>query len=209
VHRPVHDEFVARFGAAVERLRVGDGLDPSTHVGPMITARQAERVRGYIQIGLAEGATIAAQGSLPGDARLAGGHFVAPTVFTDVKQDMRIVQEEIFGPVVVTQPFDTYDEAVEMANGTMFGLVSAVFTRDQVTAARAARDIEHGVVMVNNYNRAFLGSPFGGVKASGSGREHAAETIREFVWTKSIRTPSGLGEIPVWPAVADVLGGPE
>jgi acyl-CoA reductase-like NAD-dependent aldehyde dehydrogenase len=205
VHRSVYDEVVGRFCAAVRRLRVGDGLDPATHVGPMITAAQRDRVEGYLKLGISEGATVAAQAALPDDERLRGGHYVAPTVFTDVRQDMRIVQEEIFGPVVTVQPFDDYEQAVALANGTDFGLVAAVYTADAVTANRAARDLDFGVVMVNNYSRAFLGSPFGGVKASGHGREHAVETLREFVWSKNVRVPSGLGPVPAWPAVDDVL----
>jgi acyl-CoA reductase-like NAD-dependent aldehyde dehydrogenase len=205
VHDAVYDEVLTRLVAAVPRLRVGDGRDPRTHVGPMITAVHRERVLGYVDIGRAEGATIAVQGGLPQDERLAGGHYVPPTVFSDVRQDMRIVQEEIFGPVLVTQRFSTDAEAIALANGTRFGLVSAVYTRDSTRAARLARQIDSGVVMVNNYSRAFLGSPFGGVKWSGQGREHAVETLADFTWTKSIRTPSGLGEIPTWPALSDVL----
>jgi acyl-CoA reductase-like NAD-dependent aldehyde dehydrogenase len=205
VHSSRYDELLERLCAAVPRLRLGEGIDPATHLGPMVTRTHRDRVLDYISIGLEEGATIAARGLLPTDERLAGGHFVAPVVFTDVRQDMRIVQEEIFGPVVTVQRFETYDEAIGMANGTRFGLVSAVYTADAALAARASRDIESGVVMVNNYSRAFLGSPFGGVRFSGQGREHAVETLGEFTWTKSIRTPSGLGEIPTWPALRDVL----
>jgi acyl-CoA reductase-like NAD-dependent aldehyde dehydrogenase len=205
VHESRYDELLERLCAAVPRLRVGEGIDPSTHVGPMITRTHRDRVLDYISVGQAEGASIAARGVLPTDERLAGGHFVAPVVFIDVEQDMRIVQEEIFGPVLTVQRFRSYDEAIGMANGTPFGLVSAVYTSNATTAARASRDIRSGVVMVNNYSRAFLGSPFGGVRASGYGREHAVETLGEFTWTKSIRTPSGLGEIPTWAALRDVL----
>ena len=205
VHESCYDEVLARLTAAVRRLRVGDGLDPATHVGPMITSVHRRRVLDLIEIGRREGATVAAVADLPTDERLAGGHYVAPTLFVDVRQDMRIVQEEIFGPVLTVQRFSTEDQAVAMANGTKFGLVSAVYTRDASRAARLARRIESGVVMINNYSRAFLGSPFGGVRWSGQGREHAVETLAEFTWTKSIRTPSGLGEIPTWPALEEVL----
>lgn len=203
----VWDEFTERFCAAVRRLKVGDPLDPATHIGPMVTAQQRERVLGYVSAGVAEGARVAAEGALPDDPRLRDGYFVAPTVFTDVKPEMRIAQEEIFGPVVVALPFSGYDEAIEVANGTDFGLFAAVYTRDMTTAQRASRDLDSGVVLVNNYSRALLGTPFGGTKASGYGREHAVETIREFVRSKSVRMRSGLGEVPRWSAVDEVLRG--
>ena len=207
VHASRHDELLARLVEAVPRLRVGDGLDEATHVGPMITSVHRRRVEEYVEIGLQEGARIAVRGAVPDDPRLARGHFVAPTVLTDVRQEMRIVQEEIFGPVVTVQAFENDEEAVALANGTPFGLVAAVYTRDAERSARIARDLEFGVVMVNNYSRAFLGSPFGGVKASGYGREHAVETLAEFTWSKSVRTPTGVRPVPVWQAVHDVLGG--
>ncbi len=206
VHESRYREVLDRLAVAVPRLRLGDGCDPRTHVGPMITARHARRVLDYVALGREEGASVAITGVLPTEERLAGGHFVAPVVFTDVRQDMRIVQEEIFGPVLTVQRFGSDDEAVAMANGTAFGLVSGVYTRDGVRAAGLASRLVSGVVMINNYSRAFLGSPFGGVKWSGHGREHAVETLREFTWTKSIRTPSGSGAVPTWPALAEVLG---
>lgn len=204
VHRDLYQPLVERLTAAVLRLRVGAGTAPGTHVGPLITGKQQQRVLEYIEIGLAEGATMAAQALLPTDPALAGGFFVPPTLFSDVKRKMRIAQEEIFGPVVSILPINSADEAVSIANENEYGLVGAIFTRNQETALRIARQLDVGMVYLNNYYRRSSGMPFGGVKASGYGREHSIETLKEFGWTKLIRMPSGLGKIPVWPAVTDV-----
>jgi acyl-CoA reductase-like NAD-dependent aldehyde dehydrogenase len=198
VHHSLKKEFVRRFALAAERIRLGDPLDEQTQLGPLVTRQQQERVLNYIEIGKSEGATIAAEGHLPQDPRLKNGFFVRPTVFDNVDIRMRIAQEEIFGPVCCALGFETYDEAMSLANGTEFGLVSSVYTRDMNTAQRAARDIEAGVVMINNYLRGYLGTPFGGMKASGFGREHGLETIQEFVRAKNVRFPSGFGEVPQW-----------
>jgi acyl-CoA reductase-like NAD-dependent aldehyde dehydrogenase len=143
--------------------------------------------------------------SLPADERLRAGFFVAPTLFGSVTSDMRIFREEIFGPVVGLTSFAGYEEAIELANDTEYGLVAGVITADMEIAHRAARDLEAGVVMVNNYKRGYLGSPFGGMKASGLGRESAMQTVLEFVEVKNVRFPSGREEIPSWSAVADVM----
>jgi acyl-CoA reductase-like NAD-dependent aldehyde dehydrogenase len=200
VHRSIHDRVVAELGAAVAKLRVGDGEDARTHIGPLINGRQKSRVLDYLEIARTEGARIVAEAALPTDPRLANGYFVAPTLVADVRADMRVAQEEVFGPVTFVIPFDTYDEAIAIANGTEFGLVACVYTRDSELAMRASRDIEAGVVFINNYNRAFLGSPFGGTKASGYGREHSIDTLYEFGYPKAVRSPSGRMPIARWPA---------
>jgi acyl-CoA reductase-like NAD-dependent aldehyde dehydrogenase len=196
----VHDEFLERFARASERLVVGDPLDPATDIGPMVDARQRDKVLDYLEIGLDEGATLVTQGRLPDDERLRDGFWVAPTVLADVTPRMRIAQEEIFGPIACLIRVADDDEAVEVANGTQYGLTAAICTRDEARAGRLALRLEAGMVFVNNYmRRAFLGSPFGGVKGSGFGRENAAETLREFVRSKNIRFPSGREAIPTWP----------
>ena len=205
VHEQVHDALVARLGPAVRRLRVGDGLDPATHVGPLVSARQQRQVLEWLEIARAEGAVVAAQAPLPANARLAGGYFVAPTLLTGVGPGSRVAREEIFGPVTCVIPFSDEADAVRSANSTEFGLVAAVYTTDQARAMRVARQIEAGVVFVNNYNRNLLGTPFGGTRSSGYGREHAVATLHEFGYTKAIRLPSGLGEPLAWPAAAEVL----
>jgi acyl-CoA reductase-like NAD-dependent aldehyde dehydrogenase len=200
VHESIHDEFLARFARATEQLVVGDPLDPTTDIGPMVDAPQRHRVLDYLRIGLDEGARLVTQGTLPQDERLREGFWVAPTVLADVTPQMRIAKEEIFGPIACVLRFADEDEAMAIANGTEYGLTAALCTRDEARARLLALRLEAGMVFINNYmRRAFLGSPFGGVKGSGFGRENAAESLREFVRSKNIRFPSGRGSIPTWP----------
>jgi acyl-CoA reductase-like NAD-dependent aldehyde dehydrogenase len=206
VQRGIHDAFVAKLAAGVRALKVGDGADPTTHVGPVVTKAQQDRVNDYIRIGRDEGAVIAAQAPLPTDPKLANGFYVAPTLFTGVTRDMRVAVEEIFGPVVTVTVFDTEDEAVAIANESEYGLVSAVYSRDQERAFRIARRIDAGMLFINNYFRGVLGTPFGGVKGSGYGREHAIQTLQEYGFTKMMRFPSGLGTTPSWRGVNDIFG---
>jgi len=205
VEESIHDEFVARLAPAVAALRVGDGLDPSTHVGPLVTRAHQQRVQALIEQGLAEGGEVVAQAQLPDDPRLADGFYVAPLLVDGVTPEMTLAREEVFGPVSAVMTFNGEAEALAIANDTEYGLVAGVYTRDAERAERVARGLEVGLVMVNNYNRAFLGSPFGGTKASGYGREHAIDTLREFVQVKNIRRPSGQGEIPSWHVVDEVF----
>jgi acyl-CoA reductase-like NAD-dependent aldehyde dehydrogenase len=200
VHESIHDAFLDRFAADVMGLVVGDGLDPRTDIGPMVDAAQRDKVLGWLDVGLREGARVVAQGELPDDERLRDGYWVAPTVLAGVTPDMEIAQEEIFGPIACVMRFAAEDEAVEICNGTRYGLTAAICTADEARAYRIAQRLEVGMVFVNNYmRRSFLGSPFGGQKESGFGRENAVETLHEFVRSKNIRLPSGRGEIPVWP----------
>jgi acyl-CoA reductase-like NAD-dependent aldehyde dehydrogenase len=197
-HRSLHDEVVERLVEAVGRIRLGDGAEPATQMGPLVTRQQQARVLEYIELGKEEGAVIAAQGKLPTDARLKDGFFVAPTLFTGVRPDMRIAREEIFGPVTCVIPFADADEAVSIANGTDYGLVAGVYTRSQELALSTARRLDAGIVYINNYFRGGIGAPFGGTKASGFGREHSIETLYEYGWSKAVRQPSGLGVVPQW-----------
>jgi acyl-CoA reductase-like NAD-dependent aldehyde dehydrogenase len=200
VHDSIYDEFVEKFARATEKLVVGDGLDPATDIGPMVDARQRDRVMAYLDSGLEEGARLVTTGKLPDDERLRDGFFVPPTVLADVTPQMKVAQEEIFGPVACIIRVADDEEALAVANGTEYGLTAAICTRDMVRAYALAGRLEAGMVFVNNYmRRAFLGSPFGGVKGSGFGRENAIETLHEFVRSKNIRFPSGRGEVPVWP----------
>jgi acyl-CoA reductase-like NAD-dependent aldehyde dehydrogenase len=198
VHRSLHDEVVDRLVEAVGSIRLGDGAEPATQMGPLVTRRQQERVLKYIELGKEEGAVVAAQGNLPTDPRLKDGFFVAPTLFTGVRHDMRIAREEIFGPVTCVIPFADADEAVSIANGTDYGLVAGVYTRSQGLALGTARRLDAGIVYINNYFRGGIGAPFGGTKASGFGREHSIETLYEYGWSKAVRQPSGLGVVPQW-----------
>jgi acyl-CoA reductase-like NAD-dependent aldehyde dehydrogenase len=205
VQDTIYDEFAAKLCKAVKRLRVGDGADPTTDVGPLVTRAQQKQVLDYLKLGVAEGAHIAAQAALPDDPRLADGFYVAPTVLTDVTPRMRIAREEIFGPVVTLIPFTDESEAVRIANSTPFGLVAAVFTQDGDRALRVSRQIRAGAVFVNNYVRIAIGTGFGGVGHSGFGREHAEETLAEYGYTKTIRWAAKRDELPYWTAATRVL----
>jgi acyl-CoA reductase-like NAD-dependent aldehyde dehydrogenase len=205
VHEDVHDALVERFAAAACRFVVGDGLDPKTDIGPMVDRRQQERVLAYIDLGLAEGARLVAQGEVPDDDRLRDGYWVAPTVLADVRPEMRIAQEEIFGPVACFMRFTDEEQAVEIANGTAYGLTAGVFTGSLERAMRLTHRLDAGMVFVNNYFRGYLGTPHGGVKDSGFGREGAIETLREFTRSKNVRLPSGVRPFPVWESVRRVI----
>ena len=200
VHDSIHDEFLERFARATEALVVGDPLDAATDVGPMVDARQRDRVLDYLQVGIDEGARMVTQGAVPDDEHLRDGFWVAPTVLADVMPEMRIAREEIFGPIACVMRFSDEEQALAIANDSEYGLTAAICTRDEARAYRLGLRLDAGMIFVNNYmRRAFLGSPFGGVKGSGFGRENAAETLYEFVRSKNLRFPSGRGEIPTWP----------
>ncbi len=203
----IFTEFERKLATAVGRLRVGDGADPGTDVGPLVTPAQQKRVLDYLDIGVAEGARILAQAPLPSDPRLANGCYVPPTLLTDVTPDMRVATEEIFGPVVALIPFSDEDEAVRIANGTQFGLVAGVFSQDSDRVLRVSRQIKAGTVFVNNYFRVAVGSGFGGIGYSGFGREHAQETLAEYGYHKNIRLAARRDQLPRWSAAARVLEG--
>jgi acyl-CoA reductase-like NAD-dependent aldehyde dehydrogenase len=200
VHTSLYDEFAVRFVEAVGKLVVGDPLETETDIGPLVDQRQQQRVEEYVRLADSEGAALLYQGSTPDSPKLQQGFFVAPTIFGEVHPEMTVAQEEIFGPVACLMRFDSDDQAVAIANGTSYGLTAAICTRDERRASKLAARLEVGMVFVNNYTRRnFLGSPFGGVKGSGYGREYAAETLQEFVRAKNVRYPSGRGNIPIWP----------
>ncbi len=200
VHDSLYDAFAERFVGATAKLVVGDPLAPLTDIGPMVDARQKERVEQYVHVGLSEGATLLYRGQLATDEDLAHGFYVAPVVLGDVDPKSTLAQEEIFGPVASLLRFSEDDEAVAIANDSAYGLTAAIMTRDETRAARLAERLEVGMVFVNNYTRRnFVGSPFGGVKGSGYGREYGEDTLHEFVRAKNVRFPSGRGTIPGWP----------
>jgi aldehyde dehydrogenase (NAD+) len=189
VPRSRHDEVVDALLTAVKGLAVGDPLDPATQIGPLAMRRQLDRVLGYIELGKSEGATLACGGGRP--ANLDQGFYVEPTVFTGVRNDMRIAQEEIFGPVLLVIAYDGGDdEAVAIANDSSYGLHGAVFTRDHDRAARVAAAVDSGTCTINGYvtNTA---APYGGVKGSGYGRERGVEGIGEFLEYRTINDPLG------------------
>ena len=182
VERSVHDRVVDLFTDATRAVRVGDPLDEATEVGPLVSRRQRERVLEHVEIARGEGAELLVGGAPPADAALADGAYVMPAVFDRVSPDMRIAREEVFGPVVAVIPFDTEDEAVELANATPYGLSGSVWTRDLTRALRVARGVQSGVVSINSNSSVHPEAPFGGYKMSGTGRElgmHALELYTE------------------------------
>ncbi|MFJ3776316.1 phenylacetaldehyde dehydrogenase StyD [Streptomyces sp. NPDC090075] len=167
VHRSLYDEVVDGLVAAAKAQVVGDPLAPSTTMGALINARQRDRVLSYVDVARAEGATVAAGGERPGGK----GYFVQPTVFTDATNEMRVAQEEIFGPVGAVIPFDDVDEAVKIANATQYGLAATIWTRDVSTAHTVAASVRAGAVSVNGWATMDPALPWGGMKTSGVGRE--------------------------------------
>lgn len=191
VERSIYEEFVSRVAAFGRNLRVGNGMDPATQIGPLVSARQLERVTGYMEIGRREGARTISGGTRLTEGALADGFFVAPTVFADVNNDMRIAREEIFGPVISAIPFDSVDEVIGLANATQFGLGGGVWTRDVGKAHLVSKRIRAGVVWVNCYNVSDPAMPFGGYKASGYGRESGRQQLEDYLQLKSVWIKTG------------------
>ena len=186
VEAPLHDAFVAEVCDRVARIRLGNGLDEDTESGPMISAEQRNKVERYVQIGIDEGATLAVGGKRPEAAHLQAGFFFQPTVFTDCSNDMRIVQEEIFGPVLTVERFTSEAEAVQRANSTIYGLAGAVWTSDANRAQRVSRALRLGTVWINDYHPYFAQAEWGGFKQSGIGRELGRQGLEEYTEAKHI-----------------------
>jgi aldehyde dehydrogenase (NAD+) len=186
VAREIHDEFVRRVSEFAGRLKIGNGIEPGTELGPIINGRQAEKVQSYIAAGQSEGAALVSGGNRLAGPGYDGGNFITPTVFGSVTDDMTIAREEIFGPVISVMPFDTVDEIVARANATPYGLAAGIFTTHLGTAHKLARRIKAGTVWVNMYHALDPAVPFGGVKLSGYGREGGVEHLGEYLDTKSV-----------------------
>lgn len=200
IHDSLYDEFSTKFVTAARALRVGEPLDIHTDIGPLVDRRQQERVEAYVATTLEEGATLLFEGDVPQDVKWRDGFWVAPRVFGDITPQNTIAREEVFGPVAALMRFGDDDDAVTITNDSDYGLTAAICTRDESRGARLAARLEVGMVFVNQYTRrTFIGSPFGGVKGSGYGREYCADTLHEFVRAKNVRFPSGHGPVPTWP----------
>jgi phenylacetaldehyde dehydrogenase len=184
VEKPIFDQFVEGVADHAKKIKVGPGLDPETSMGPLVSEEQLSRVCGYLEAGFSEGASALSGGHRKGDK----GYFVEPTVLVNTREDMKVVREEIFGPVVTAMPFSDPEELVPRANNSEYGLAAAVWTRDISKAHRTAELLRAGTVWINCYNIFDAALPFGGYKQSGWGREMVHDALNLYTQTKSICT---------------------
>jgi len=182
----LYDEFMRRMIQKTRKLNLGNPRDPTTGLGPLVSQKQQQRVLDYIDIGKREGANIAVGGGIPTDPALAKGFFVEPTLFVGVQNTMRIAQEEIFGPVLAIMKYRTVDEAIAMANDSIYGLGGGVWSRDNEKAMQVARRLRAGTVWINEWHLISEKAPFGGYKQSGIGREFGIEGLKEYTEAKHL-----------------------
>ena len=182
VEKRIHQEFVERLAEKAKERKIGDQLDESTEQGPQVSQEQMDKILSYIELGNKEGATLMTGGQRYGKK----GYFIEPTVFDNVRDDMAIARDEIFGPVVSVLPFNSYDEMIVRANNTMYGLAAGVWTRDIDKAHRYARDVKAGTVWVNCYHVVDSTTPFGGFKMSGQGRENGEAALEHYTEIKTV-----------------------
>lgn len=186
IEESIHDDFVRKFVERAKKIRVGAGLDENTEMGPLVSEQQLNRVKEYIEIGKKEGAKLETGGDQPKGSGFGKGFYMNPTLFSNTKPEMRIVQEEIFGPVAVVQKFKTEEEAIKLANGTVFGLAGAVFTNDVTRAFRVVKAIKSGITWINQYHNTYNECPWGGYKQSGWGRELGTFGLDAYTEVKQI-----------------------
>lgn len=196
VQRSLADRFLPALAAASNQVVVGDGMHPDTEMGPLISAAHLDRVMGYIETGKREGAELLCGGGRLLEGALSRGNFLAPTIFVNTRPEMRIVQEEIFGPVLVVQLFDDEADAVRLANDTVYGLAGGVFTRDTAKGLRVLHKLRAGITWLNTYHPTFNEAPWGGYRQSGTGRELGTFGLEAYMETKQINlnlNPQRLG----------------
>ncbi len=188
----IYEKFLSELVEKTKKIKVGNGLDPETEMGPIVSEGQLKRVLEFIETGVNEGARLLCGGKRLTEGKLASGFFVAPTIFDGVTKEMRIFQEEIFGPVLCVHPFESEEEAIQLANSTKYGLAGNIWSRDVARILRVARKIRTGTLWVNRHLNPGPEVPFGGYKRSGIGRETGVEGLNEYLQTKHISL--GLGE---------------
>jgi acyl-CoA reductase-like NAD-dependent aldehyde dehydrogenase len=195
LHEAIQDEFLEKFKAALAAIRQGDPLDPATQIGAQASKMQMEKVESYLRLAVEEGATVYAGGARSSDPALASGHFIQPTIFTNVANDMRIAQEEIFGPVTTVLTWNDEDAMLAQANHTTYGLAGGVWTKDLARAHRIARQLETGTVWINRYYNLKPNMPLGGYKQSGFGREFGHDVLQHYTQLKSVIVNLDEGKI--------------
>jgi lactaldehyde dehydrogenase/glycolaldehyde dehydrogenase len=186
VHRDVHDAFVARVTELMREVRVGDPLDDASQMGPKVSGAEWDKVKGFVDRAVEQGAQVVLGGGRPEGEEFATGHWFAPTVLTGVRNDMEIVQNEVFGPVLPVVPFEGYDEVVEYANSTVYGLTAYVFTKDVTTAMRVTDDLEFGEVYINKIGPEEVQGFHTGWKMSGLGGDDGEHGYERYVRRKTV-----------------------
>ncbi len=191
IQRPIFDQFVQKLAELFQKVRLGDPLNDQTEMGSLISKDHRKRIQNYFQIGKDEGAELVCGGEVPKAAEFKNGNYLSPALFTSVRPEMRIAQEEIFGPVLCAIPFDTEEDAVKIANNSTYGLSGSIWTRDIERALRVARAVETGVLSINSGHSVHLEAPFGGVKHSGLGRELGLAALDHYSEWKSVFIHTG------------------
>jgi betaine-aldehyde dehydrogenase len=186
VEDSLHDDLVAEVARRADRIRLGDGMDPDTESGPLVSETQRAKIEDYVASAREEGARVVAGGARPDDPALAEGFFYRPTVLADCHAGMRVVREETFGPILTVERFSTEEEAIALANGTEYGLAGAVWSNDLAKAHRVAGALRHGTVWINDYHPYVPGAEWGGMKRSGTGRELGPTGLHEYQESKHV-----------------------
>ncbi len=186
VHERIYEDFIGLVREQLGSIRVGPAYDPEMEMGPVVSEAQRDRVLGYIASGKEEGAKLVVGGGSPPNSN--GGYFVAPTAFADVEMSMRIAREEIFGPVISVLKWSDYDTMIEQANGVEYGLTASVWTSDLDIAHRTAQRLDAGYIWINDSSKHFFGTPFGGTKNSGLGREESTDELTSYYEVKAVHT---------------------
>ncbi|MEY4631293.1 MAG: Betaine aldehyde dehydrogenase [Pseudomonadota bacterium] len=195
VDRKIHKRFVEAMLNKIPNIKLGHGLSEGVKMGPVVSRSHMEKIEGYIASGIAEGANLVCGGKRPAEKALVDGNFIEPTIFDDVTPSMKIAREEIFGPVLAVIPFDTEEEAIQIANDTEYGLAAGVWSRDINRALRVVRELRCGITWINTYHPTFNEMPWGGYKQSGTGRELGLYGIEEYLETKQVNI--NLDEAPI------------